>query len=136
MNGKRIVHFEDDAEWLEIVSEAVEESPHQLVAQADTLRGSLTVLDQIQAGLIEADVVILGGNLRDRRSFMESAAGDDPATIMEGIKERGLKVTTVGLAGLAMEEYGVEVDIDVTKKRAAGLLGETLDLLRIVSSDA
>lgn len=133
MTGKRIVHFEDDADWQEIVREAVEASSHELVAQADTLTGSLAVLDQMQSGEIDADVVILGGNLSDRGFFVK-AAGEDPAEIMRAITEKGLRVITVGLAGLAMEEYGIEVDIDITKVRAAGLLPETLDLLRIVDS--
>ncbi len=136
MSARNIVHFEDDEEWREIVRRAIERTPHDLVAEADTLLGALAVLDQMQAGLIEADVVILGGNFRDRISLMESAAGDEPAIILEGINERGLRVTTIGLAGLAMEDYGVEVDIDVTKERAAVLLDETLNLLQIVGSDA
>ncbi len=134
MSMKRIVHFEDDAEWRELVREAVEESPHELIAQADSLPSSLTILNQMQSGEIEADTVILGGNLSER-GWLAKAAGEDPKIIMEAIAQKGLRVTTIGMAGLAMTEYGVEVDIDVPKVRAAGLLAETLDFLQVVDPD-
>lgn len=109
MHEGKVVHFEDDESWRGIVSRQLSDSEHELVAQAATLAEALEILEKIQSGEIDANVVITDGNLSD------VSTAHDATVITDRIRELGLAVRTIGLSGSPMEDFGIEVDADLSK---------------------
>ncbi len=115
MHEGRVVHFEDDEDWRDIVASRLVGSPQWLVGQATNLAEALEMLHAMKNGEVDANVVILGGNLTPGAHMFDTRGRRDPAIISETIRKLGLRVKTIGLSGLAMEEYGVSVDVDIPK---------------------
>ena len=111
-NGK-VVHFEDDKGFRAMIKKSLKTfslERHGVVGEAADLAGSIAVLDQIKSGELDANVVLLDGNLS-----LGVASGEDARTIADYIKQNEVPVRVVGLGGQAMSDAGVEVDIDVAK---------------------
>lgn len=126
MHEGRVVHFEDSETFRESVADHLEiqDSAHQIVGEAGDLPSALAALERISRGELEANVILLDGNLTSATN------GSDARTITGRIGELGLAVRVVGLSSDAMEKYGVQVDADITKKSFTGaLLKEVLDEL-------
>lgn len=115
MHDGRVVHFEDDPQWLHAVASRLEGSPHQVVGQATTLAEALDMLKAIRRGELDANIVINGGMLSVPSKPFSSTGRRDPAIIAEKIEELGLEVRTIGISGLFMSDYGVTVDAEIPK---------------------
>lgn len=118
MKNAKVVHFEDDKGFRTMIKKSLKTfsgERHGVVGEAADLAGSIAVLDQIKFEELDANVVLLDGNLSPG-----ATSGEDARKITEYIKEHEVPVRVIGLGGKAMAEAGVEVDIDLTK-------GGTLD---------
>lgn len=124
MNNGNVVHFEDSHSLADSVKRGLElfsDGRHKIVGGAANLAGSLAVLDQIASGEVQANVVMFDGNL---------GTGNDALAISAHITELGLPVRTIGAGGHSMEDLGVEVDVDLTKRDfTVSRLVEILDSL-------
>ncbi len=109
MHEGKVVHFEDDESWQGIVRRQLDGSSHQLMAGAATLPDALVVLDQVNTGDLDANVVVLDGNLSETASY------DDARAIRERIRELGLPVRVIGFSSSDLTSKGVEVDATLLK---------------------
>jgi Mg-chelatase subunit ChlD len=76
----------------------------------------------MQTGEVQANVVITDGNLGS------SIGSGDARQITERIKTMGLPVRVVGLASDPMSEFGITVDVELTKhKLKPGQLNRIID---------
>lgn len=126
MQEGRIVHFEDNANLRASLEATVNlfGGPHKVVGEASDLPTALGVLDDIASGKLDANVVLLDGNLS------KATSGSDAREITTRISDLKLPVRVLGLSSDAMEKYGVQVDVDITKDRLThGLLMQVLDEL-------
>lgn len=110
MDGAKVAVIEDGDMMRSIVREQLESSGHKVVAEADSLERAFEVVGAIATGDIEADVIILDGNLRPRTDN-----GEDARRVAEMIRERGVTSKIIGFSLNPMATYGVEVDADPGK---------------------
>ena len=114
MRDLQIVHFESNPAWISTVNAKLRGAPGNIVATANTSLGCFRLVEAMGEGSIEADAVILGD--------IPDLAGGQPGNHMRGLigymAAKELTPRTIGLASVAMEEYGVEVDIDLTQRHA------------------
>jgi hypothetical protein len=121
-----VVHFEDEPNILAVIDlglPVVSDDRHSVVGQASDLASAFDVLEKISNQEIEANAVLLDGNL----SY--GGEGSDARAIRARIGELGLSVRTIGMAGKPMAELGVEVDADLQKPISIVRLAEILDEL-------
>lgn len=109
MHEGRVVHFEDNDDWRRFVRRHLDGSEHQLVGEAATLPDALGVLEQMQRGEIDANVVVLDGNLSEVTTYQ------DAKTIRERIRELELPVRVIGMSGGSLGNAGIEVDATILK---------------------
>lgn len=127
MKEGRIVYFEDHPIYRESVIDTIGmfARPHQIVGDAGDLAGAFGILDDMASGKLHANVILMDGNLSK-----SDTSGNDVREITDRIKQLGLAVRLVGLSSDPMEKYGVEVDIDITKKEfTVDLIKQILDEL-------
>lgn len=122
MEVGKVAIFEDDPHFSERAARFIEmgESPHTVVATANTLDGALEVVGQIAEGELECNVVVLDGNLTP-----ETADGRDARTITAAIRDAKLPVKIVGFSLDRMSAYEVEVSVDLGKQN-------TRDIRRVI----
>lgn len=124
----KLVHFEDNKNFRESVASSLKiSSSHSVEGEAEDVDGAKAVLDQINDGSLEADGVLLDGNLNG------ASTGQDAHEITGYIRDRNIPILVIGLGGKAMEAWGVEVDADVPKDDdfSIGKLIAVLDELEI-----
>jgi DNA-binding NarL/FixJ family response regulator len=110
MNEGKILHFEDDASFRGSVAASLETfTDHLVVGEAADLPTALSVLDSVHRGELEANVVLLDGNLNG------GVGGRDARAIANHIRELDLPLRIIGLSSEKMADIGVEVDVDLTK---------------------
>lgn len=109
MHEGRIVHFEDDDDWQGVVRRQLEGSSHQFVGGAATLPYALRMLEQMKKGEVDANIVVLDGNLS------ESVSHNDARAIRERIRKLGLPVRVIGFSSNDLTREGIEVDATVIK---------------------
>lgn len=113
MDKGRVVHFEDNDGLRETIARSISmfsDERHQVIGGAANLTGALALLDEIHTGAVNANVVLLDGNLTP------AVGGSDARKIRQRIRELDLPVRVIGASGETMEANGVEVDIDLGPK--------------------
>ena len=128
MDNAKVVVFEDDQFFRERAVRKVELGGHNVVATADTLPRALTVVEQMAAGKLACDVVLLDGNLDKTKDD-----GSDARAITDAIRksDRLKKVKIVGISIKYLKsDYGIGADYDLGK-RDLGQAGQLIsDLWR------
>lgn len=109
MHEGKVIHFEDDGTWRGVIQRQLADSEHELVGNAATLPDALEVLEQMQRGELDANVVVLDGNLSD------VSTNHDAKTIRRRIRELGLPVRVIGFSSGDLADSGVEVDATMQK---------------------
>jgi hypothetical protein len=110
MHEGRVIHIEDEGAFRRKLVRDLEGSVHRVVAEAADLDTAFSLLDQVKAGELGANVVALDGRLSD-----DSPELSDARKIVVRIEELGLDLQIIGLSGSAMKGAGIEVAIDVGK---------------------
>lgn len=110
MDGARVVVIEDRERNRIEAKKSLETNGHSVVGEAATLIEALSLVDTIGTGELEADVILLDGNLEP-----DSDLGGDARTIASRIKENGITSRIIGFSSLPMRHYSVEVDADSGK---------------------
>lgn len=121
MREGRIVHFEDDPLIRLVVQRGLDNSPHRVVGGAGTLEEALEILEQIKRGELHTNVIMTDGNLSDVYTC------DDARAIIDRKNELELRVRTVGLAGKALSDFGIEVDAELVKGCSTDEIVEVID---------
>lgn len=123
MENARIVIFEDNASIRNILTTVMDMSSHSIVAEAATAADALAVVDRMAAGELEADVVVLDGNLDKDSTKCENAK-----QIAAAMREAGLTAKIIGFSSYELKDFGIAVDVDLTKQHAMRL-GKVIDSL-------
>ena len=116
MEGARVVVFEDNDRLREHACLELENHEHQVTAYAKTLRQALAVVEDIADGEIQADVVLLDGNLGG-----ENRDCYDARQICQRMQERGVAAKVIGFSAGDMRMHGVDVDFDSQKNIFAAI---------------
>jgi CheY-like chemotaxis protein len=113
MDRARIVLFEDLSHQRDMVHEVFEGTGHDIVAVGTTLDESLAIVEDLAAGTVEADVVILDGNLT--KGTVPN--GDDAREIKAAIDRHNLPVRLIGFSAVRdmQSHYGITLDADSGK---------------------
>jgi hypothetical protein len=129
----RIVVFEDNRDFLGIIDTVLQQ--HEIVAIGETYAEAITILGRLACGEVEADVIVLDGNLRGngpttlfaQRPIVPGSVENvisgslyeqpmrDAKAIVDIIDHYGMMVKIIGLSAETMLDKGVEVDTDLTK---------------------
>lgn len=110
MEEARVVVIEDDEMHRELARQYLAKRKHSVVAEASTVPEAFVLVDRIAASEIEADVILLDGNLTP-----EAYDGEDARRIAERMSEARVTAKIIGFSLGSMEEYGVEVHADTFK---------------------
>lgn len=111
MEHARVLLIEDNPASQEAVRFILENSGHSLIEPpVDNIEKALEILDQIKAGELPCDVIILDAHLSRK-----SANGEDARIIDKRSRELNLAVYKIGFSATNMSDYGIEVDADPTK---------------------
>lgn len=128
MKVLQIVHFESDPAYLNAVNEQISGLDGTVVATAQDSLSCFKLAGAMSEGSVGCDAVILGD--------IPDLAGGQPGNHMRGLmkymESRELRPRTIGLASLAMEEFGVQVDVDLTK-RNTHRISEVVRKLRTIA---
>ena len=116
MEKARIVIVEDSEQMRSIAKRTLRERGHLITGEAATLRDGLALLDSIANGYLEADAILLDGNLTPN-----DRSGNDARLFVERIRETGVTSKIIGFSAFGMSEYGVEVDVDPGKNMTSVL---------------
>jgi CheY-like chemotaxis protein len=116
MEKTRIVIIEDSEQIRSLAKRALIARGHLITGEAATLRDGLALLDSIASGDLEADAILLDGNLTPN-----DRSGNDARLLVERIIKTGITSKIIGFSGSEMSDYGVEVDVDPGKDMASML---------------
>jgi CheY-like chemotaxis protein len=111
MEHANIVIFEDNEGIRETTVKLISLLGHTVTAQAATLETSLQTIDEIEAGSVACDAVILDGNLEPNTTM-----GSDAVVIAARLRELERPVKIIGFSAKSMSEQGVRVDYDTCKE--------------------
>lgn len=114
MEHARIALFEDQENIRQLIAAALDQSTHEIVAEASTVDEALQVVDQVERGDLNVDVILLDGNLDSGQ--MDCS---DARRIAAEIKDRGIPAVIIGFSAYRLQRFGVPVDIDATKANAS-----------------
>jgi len=159
----KIIVFEDGPKILKIIGEELRN--HEIVATGQTLSQAFAILGQLACGEVEADIILLDGNLKSERhdpvyhfeptfpatplpknrqltqrpgvtnsqenvirgsSYEEP--GRDAKAIVAIMQRCDITAKIIGISGDSMDDFGVEVDYDLTKDNFSQL-ADIVDLL-------
>jgi CheY-like chemotaxis protein len=111
MEHANIVIFEDNKTIRQTTVRLVSLLGHAVTAEAATLETALQTIDEIDAGSVACDAVILDGNLRPN-----VVDGSDAVVVAERLQKLDPPVKIIGFSTKSFEEYGVEVFFDTHKE--------------------
>jgi CheY-like chemotaxis protein len=93
MEGAKVVIFEDDEDWQEIIGEIIEGAGHEVIARATTMDGARAVIDGFADDAV--DVAVVDGNLT-----RHNTSGRDGAEVAERLRAKiGEKLVIIGCSG-------------------------------------
>lgn len=111
MEHAKVLLVEDKVIFHDAVRDVLENSGHILIEPpVDNIEKALEILDQIKAGELPCDVIILDGHLSRK-----SANGEDARIIDKRSRELNLAVYIIGFSATNMSDYGIVVNADPTK---------------------
>lgn len=123
MEHGRIAIVEDDEKFATQVADYIERfSTHQVVVVSHSLPDVLGLIDRMAEGQIDIDAMTLDGNLR--RGHYDCA---DARRIVDTMRLRGLTTKIIGYSGQHLADFGIPVDVDLTKNGSLFRLTKTLD---------
>lgn len=111
MEGARTVVIEDLEIMREVARVNLEACGHSVVAEAASLSAAYNVVSQLASGDIEADVILLDGNLRENTDTYQ-----DARDIFDFIKEQGIDLPVLGFSLGSLIKHGIPVTRDVGKR--------------------
>lgn len=111
MHNAKVVVIEDQDAWRQMAKDYLEACGHTVVAEAISLNEAFGLVDKIADNEVEADVILLDGNLTQ-----DSIDGKHAQQIAARIKERGVTSKVIGFATMYMDYYKVKVDADSLKR--------------------
>jgi len=106
----RVIIVEDEPDWQELAADFITDAGHSVVGSALNIDAARLLIHAIAKGEIEADVVVLDGNLTRRSD------GTEAHIVCETIQQTGALLKVVGFSGSPMSDYDLTVDADVTKR--------------------
>ena len=125
MQEARILHIEDSEDvrnTIELVLSV--RGVHKVVAHAETVEEAGRQIDAIKEGKLNANVILLDGNLRKGEHM------NHPKVVVSHMKKRELDLPVIGLSGDGLEVKGLvegrDIVADLIKDR---LKTDTLDQL-------
>jgi CheY-like chemotaxis protein len=126
MEKAKVAIFEDNESLRALYTQHLltSEQGHVVAAEAGTLSESYDVLDQIDAGYLEVDAIILDGNLSPN-----DTSGNDAREIVKRVKKLPNRPIIFGMSAEPMEKYGIEVDRDISKRELAQAMGRIVSYL-------
>lgn len=127
MENARVAIVEDMEKIRQMVRLSLIGDGHNVVAEATNLEEAFSLVDKLAQGEIEADVVLLDGNLGDKTEEKEYKPHDDARQILARIREAGIASTVIGFSADYLREAGIDVDADTAKSIEAVI--ETIDAL-------
>lgn len=110
MDGARVAIIEDDEVFRNMTKRNLEATGHQVVAEASTRQEALSLVEQMAAGEVEADVILLDGNLTETDTY------EDARVIAEQLKNAGVTSVVLGFSLGSLLEHDIEVSADVGKR--------------------
>lgn len=120
MKNANVLVIEDDAFKQELIERFLDHAGHVVTRKAVTRGEALEAVDDIAAGDLPCDVVILDGNLGNGKPLDV----DDARAVFSGIREYELGVKVIGYSGGdPLSERGLSVDVDVRKEDTSQLAG-------------
>jgi len=85
MEKANVVIIEDNGQMRNLVKRCLETHGHLITGEAATLHDGLTLLDSIANGDLDADAILLDGNLTPN-----GHSGNDARLLIERIRETGV----------------------------------------------
>jgi len=110
MESARVIIIEDDELFREMTIENLRAIGHQVVGQASTRKEALDLIDSMGRCEVEADVVLLDGNL-----VPDTDTYEDARIISARLKENGVTSKVLGFSLGTLSSHGIDVDADVGK---------------------
>lgn len=114
MEGARVALIEDREQMRRMMRLLLEDNGHEVVAEASDLDEALALVDDMADGVVEADVVLLDGNLQPATD-----TGEDARRVSERLQNRGVTTAVLGFSLSSMERYGIQVTADPGKDPTA-----------------
>lgn len=117
MKNANIVLIEDLPLVRKVVRQSLASSCHTITREAPTLGEALSAIDEISAGKLVCDVVILDAELgwhpEDEKFYYP---GYDAQMVVSRLSEHNLFPKLIGFSASSMEEtFGISVDADLMK---------------------
>jgi CheY-like chemotaxis protein len=109
MEEAKILHCEDSEEFSQVIATIISlHGLHRVVETAVSLKEALDSVDKIKAHRLDANVILLDGNLRG------GAVMNHPKVIVSKLRnDLGLDIPVVGLSLNGLKEKGLQVGRDI-----------------------
>jgi CheY-like chemotaxis protein len=111
MEGARVVVIEDREPMRRVVARNLHHYGHSVVGEAATFQEALDIVDRIASGELEADVIVLDGNLSP-----DLNDGREARMIYDRLKQQSVLAKIIGFSMMPMKTYGIAVDADSQKE--------------------
>jgi CheY-like chemotaxis protein len=124
MEQAKILHCEDNKQWQDAIAMMLAfNGLHRVVATAESLGGSLKMIQAIKERTLDANVILLDGNL-------EGGVGmNHPRYIVSRARELSLELPVVGLSLDGLAEKGLRTESDIKADLLKDEVGANPDLL-------
>lgn len=130
MDTAKIAVFENET-WAKLQIElALAETAHEIVATAETRHGALAVVEQMAAGKLAVDAVLLDGNLDSPQTDFS-----DARAIYDKLVWLRKRPAIIGISLDPLAEQGIPIpqERDITKNCLGSKLVAALDDLPVAS---
>lgn len=128
----KIVVFEDGPKILQIIEDQLH--MHEIVAIGQTLSQAFTILGQLACGEVEADIVLIDGNLRQERHdpvfYFEPSAPDTPPQKSHLIARQPVVISSDENAahGSSYEQPGRDAKAIVDIMQRCNIMAQTIGI--------
>jgi CheY-like chemotaxis protein len=109
MEQAKILHCEDSEEFSQVIAALISlQGLHKVVETAGSLKQALDSVDAIKAHRLDANVILLDGNLRG------GAVMNHPKVIVSKLRDDlGLDIPVVGLSLNGLQQKGLQIGRDI-----------------------